>query len=137
MGSDVIVLTETWYIRSDVLQCTPYTRQTFHFLFLIEALTGCRPGCLDELKWGDFKVFLLRDPKDPIRYIQERTSRLRGINNYKVVRTLRNGESPASQSYILPRTHVTRSLQFTVFFMGCPTICLLSILLARALEDNV
>jgi hypothetical protein len=67
VGSDVIVLIETWYIRADVLQYAPYTRQTFHFFFLVEALTGCRPGCLGEMKYADFKIFLLRDPKDPAK----------------------------------------------------------------------
>lgn len=65
VGSDVIVLIETWYSRASVLPCQPETRQTFHFLLLLEALTGCRPGCLGDLKWGDFTLFLLRDPHDP------------------------------------------------------------------------
>src|SRR4051794_33620636 len=62
-GSDVIVLIETWYIRANVLLYTPYTTQTFHFLILVEAITGCRPGCLGEMKWEDFTIFLLHDSK--------------------------------------------------------------------------
>ena len=62
-GSDVIVLIETWYIRANVLLYTPYTTQTFHFYILVEAITGCRPGCLGEMKWEDFTIFLLYDSK--------------------------------------------------------------------------
>jgi len=68
VGADVIILVDTWYARSDVLSCTPYSRQTWHFLLLIQAITGCRTGCLREMKYKDFQIFLLRDPKDRARF---------------------------------------------------------------------
>lgn len=58
------MLLETWYARVDVLRCYPDTCQAFHFLLLIEALTGARPGSLGQFTYQDFELVLQRDPDD-------------------------------------------------------------------------
>jgi hypothetical protein len=61
---DVIVILRTLWERAADLGIDPDTRISFHANVLLSAMGGFRPGCLGDMRYKDFVLSILRDPRD-------------------------------------------------------------------------
>lgn len=66
-STDVHLFLVTLWERADVICTKPQTRVSFHSKCLLAAIGGFRRGMLSGMKYSQFRVAALRDPKDRLR----------------------------------------------------------------------
>lgn len=64
---DMERLLRTLWERADDIPMTRSNRVTTHIYLLILYVSGCRPGMLEDIRWEDCQLYLLRDPICPSR----------------------------------------------------------------------
>lgn len=64
---DIERLLHTLWERADDIPIPRQNRVTVHLYLLILYVSGCRPGMLENIRWKDFRLYLLPDLDEPDR----------------------------------------------------------------------
>lgn len=97
-AEDVILILDTLWERADDIPCDDDVRLDFNAITVIAALTGCRPGVLGRLTFGQFRLAYVRDPRD--------RSRIRLVASIELER---NKQRRATLLSSKPKTYVSTS----------------------------
>lgn len=116
---DIMVLLGTLWTQARHIPCTPQTRISFHTAVLMAAIGGFRPGELMLLKYNQVQFELLRDPRDP--------SKRRLVASIQIRHSKQKRSIQESQH---------RTLLFCITTIPCKPLCLVSLLVGRALADR-
>ncbi|KAI0976370.1 hypothetical protein F4678DRAFT_416827 [Xylaria arbuscula] len=117
---DVMVLLSTLWAQARHIPCTPQIRIAFHTAVLIAAIGGFRPGVLMALKYKHVQFELLQDPKDP--------------SQRRLVASIEIEHNKQETKSIQHSQH--RTLSICVTTIPCKPLCLVSLLVGRALADR-
>lgn len=61
-AEDVALVLRTLWTRAEDIPCDPVTRVSFHNTLLLGAICGFRPGVLENLKYRQVTLEVVRDP---------------------------------------------------------------------------
>ncbi|KAH8751077.1 hypothetical protein F5883DRAFT_386752, partial [Diaporthe sp. PMI_573] len=118
-AEDVALVLRTLWTRAEDIPCDPVTRVSFHNTLLLGAICGFRPGVLENLKYRQVTLLVLRDPK---------TQRKRLVASF----TIRQNKQRASAI----RRDQSNVLELSVTLVPQKIFCPVSLVVARALADD-
>ncbi|KAM7210532.1 Protein of unknown function (DUF3435) domain containing protein [Rhypophila decipiens] len=114
----MVVLRELW-TRAEDIPCSPSERHAFHGTVLLGGL-GFRPQCIAEFPYNQVAIAVVRHPEN--RSLREIVAKIKIIQNKQRTNKVYKKQND--------------TLSFYVRFVPCQAICLLTLILARALHDN-
>ncbi|KAH8757749.1 hypothetical protein F5883DRAFT_428208, partial [Diaporthe sp. PMI_573] len=118
-AEDVSLVLRTLWTRAEDIPCDPVTRVSFHNTLLLGAICGFRPGVLENLKYRQVTILVLRDPK---------TQRKRLVASF----TIRQNKQRAGAI----RRDQSNVLELSVTLVPQKIFCPVSLVVARALADD-
>ena len=62
-AEDVALILQTLWQRADDIPCAPLSRLSFHAMLLLAASGGFRPGVVENVKYRQVSIQMVRDPK--------------------------------------------------------------------------
>lgn len=62
-AEDIALILQTLWRRAEDIPCTPLTRLSFHAMLLLAAIGGFRPGVVENIKYRQVSIQIVRDPK--------------------------------------------------------------------------
>lgn len=62
-AEDIALILQTLWQRAEDIPCTPITRVSFHAMLLLAAIGGFRPGVVENVKYKQVSIRVLRHPK--------------------------------------------------------------------------
>lgn len=68
-SDDIALILQVLWRSADRISYDPLTRISFHYMLLVGAIGGFRPGVMVDLKYRDVCVDLIRDPNTGRRSI--------------------------------------------------------------------
>ncbi|KAI1340623.1 hypothetical protein F5Y15DRAFT_45409 [Xylariaceae sp. FL0016] len=117
---DIMILLGTFWKQAEHITCSPKTRLAFHTAIVIAGIGGFRPGEILNLKYKQVAFELVRDPNEP--------TKLRFVANI----TIRHNKGATK----VIESNQSKVLSFSVTAIPCKPICLVSLLVARAIADQ-
>ncbi|KAL2289652.1 hypothetical protein FJTKL_01892 [Diaporthe vaccinii] len=118
-AEDIALVLRTLWTRAEDIPCDPVTQVSFHNTVLLGGICGFRPGVLENLKYRQVALLVLRDP---------RTQRKRIVASFTVRQNKqRTGAIRRDQSNVL---------EFSITLVPQKIFCPVSLVVARALADD-
>lgn len=121
-STDIARVIRTLWIRANAIPCEPITRVSFHAILQLAGVGGFRPGTLENLRYRQFEVQVLRHPKEWTRS--------------QVVITISINRNKIKERSKTSRLRDGTCITFSITFVPTSMFCLASLILARALQDN-
>ncbi|EJP61116.1 uncharacterized protein BBA_09921 [Beauveria bassiana ARSEF 2860] len=117
---DIVLILHTVWSRAEHIQCTPDVRLAFHAAVIIIGIGGFRSASVLGMKYKDVSFAWTRDIANPLKTNLVATITIHHVKlrKYKVQRDQRS------------------QLKFSITFVPCRQVCLLTALATRALRDN-
>ncbi|KAH8909470.1 hypothetical protein BR93DRAFT_392943 [Coniochaeta sp. PMI_546] len=116
---DVRILLNTLWTRPADINCAPNDRLSFHAIVILAGI-GFRPGVVVKIPYKQVKLAIVRDPQ----HLDRRT--------LAASITLRQNKQRTGKVY-QRQDHI---LSFNVALLPCQTLCLVSLVVIKALFDN-
>ncbi|KAK4233270.1 hypothetical protein C8A03DRAFT_19623, partial [Achaetomium macrosporum] len=119
-AADIIVILTALYQRADDIPAPPLTRMSFHNAVLELGIGGFRLGCLQDTKFWQYTISLVRDPDDP--------TRVRPIVTSNILRN-KTKETQKTCKY-----KKSKSVAHSSTLVPYPLLCQASLVITRAIQ---
>ncbi|RNJ54029.1 hypothetical protein D7B24_001004 [Verticillium nonalfalfae] len=118
-GEDVLAILSVLWARPDVVTCQPTERLTSHAMILLASMGAFRLGALSRIQYHQVELAIVADPVN-------KSTRLVGTVTIVHNKVDKNA---------LKRSQDDR-ISFSVAFAPCPIVCVLSLIVAKAIKDD-
>ncbi|KUI64507.1 Mitosis inhibitor protein kinase mik1 [Cytospora mali] len=118
-AEDIALILQTLWRRAEDIPCTPLTRLSFHAMLLLAAIGGFRPGVVENIKYRQVSIQMVRDPK---------TQEIKLVVTFTVQQN--------KQRLHAIKTDQRDVLNFSVVFVPYNLFCPASLAIARGISEN-
>ncbi|KAK7735967.1 hypothetical protein SLS63_003485 [Diaporthe eres] len=118
-AEDIALILQTLWQRAEDIPCTPITRISFHAMLLLAAIGGFRPGVVENVKYKQVSIRVLRHPK---------------THEKRLVATFTLQQNKLRPNAI--KTDQKDVIEFSVTFVPYRLFCPASLVVAQGLSED-